>query len=454
MTKSISFLLFVITLFYSEAAVSQTSIKVIDNVLFYDGYNTLEKLAESIEPAPEGVVRLKTSLCTTRLSTEQLAHFGDSIVMNILVEAACDNYDRIGNVNLALVPKGQEIYNPDSVSRIELGRFITPFMNKNINPKTVPYTFRVDYLSHIFKDKYLLEQYDLWIELDIFGVPYAANTQVSGCGGRSDVFYGSVEFVTANTVDVSDNNVLIPLFMQANFNNYSADATTEIGKTIRSASFKVDKNLSDAQFVLITSNHGANSGGEEYNRRMHYVTFDNDTVLIYKPGRTSCEPFRKYNTQSNGIYGTSPKSDAAWQSFSNWCPGDVIDNRIIHLGELAAGDHNFTISVPEAIFNGAQGNFPLSLYLIGTTSGKISGIEVSSGRNVDYVQIYPNPVKASFEINSNKQVKQVSVFDLSGALSVRNQGSVIDVSKLSDGIYTARIVFIDGSVKTQKIIKL
>jgi hypothetical protein len=99
---------------------------------------------------------------------------------------------------------------------------------------------------------------------------------------------------------------------------------------------------------------------------------NDEEVLRYRPGRTSCEPFRHYNTQGNGIYGQNPRTDANWQSFSNWCPGDVIDTRIIKLGALSAGEYKFTITVPDAIFAGGQGNFPLSLYFMGKTSGMIA----------------------------------------------------------------------------------
>jgi hypothetical protein len=70
-----------------------------------------------------------------------------------------------------------------------------------------------------------------------------------------------------------------------------------------------------------------------------------------------------YNTQANGIYGPAPKSDAEWQSFSNWCPGDVIDIRTIAWGPVDAGVHELVIDVPDATFADAQGDFPLSLYL-------------------------------------------------------------------------------------------
>lgn len=86
-------------------------------------------------------------------------------------------------------------------------------------------------------------------------------------------------------------------------------------------------------------------------------------MLEYTPGRTSCEPFRVYNTQGNGIYGPSEMTDEEWQSFSNWCPGDVIDTRIIALGATDAGAHELVIDVPDATFADAQGDFPFSLYV-------------------------------------------------------------------------------------------
>ena len=90
---------------------------------------------------------------------------------------------------------------------------------------------------------------------------------------------------------------------------------------------------------------------------------DTQAGTLVLPGRPSCEPFRVYNTQANGIYGPTPMTDEEWQSFSNWCPGDVIDIRIIPWGSVAAGPHQLVIEVPDAVFVGDEGNFPFSLYV-------------------------------------------------------------------------------------------
>ena len=365
-------LLAVCIIAFFTMAKGQHVVSVFDTVLFYDGYSNLEKLAPQLAPLPKGVFRLGTSLITTKLSEKQLNLLSGSIRLDVVVKAACDNYDRLGNVNIALVPKNSALYVPEEVQRIEIARFITPFMNKNKQPDTVPYTYQVNYLQHLFQNQKLREQYDFWIELDIFGVPYAANKQVEGCDGRSDTFYGTLSFTTTSSSNSLENdNVFIPLLMKHNINNYREGATDTIGKTIKSKRFTVEQDLSDAQLVLITSNHGANEGGEEYIRRWHYIYLNQKEVLRYIPGRTSCEPFRVHNTQGNGIYERKPKTDDEWQEFSNWCPGDVIDTRIIKLGALKAGEYLFTIEVPDAVFVGEQGYFPVSLYFQGKTKGKL-----------------------------------------------------------------------------------
>jgi hypothetical protein len=82
--------------------------------------------------------------------------------MNIVLTAACDNYDRLAGVNLVLVPKGSTsyTYNQADIKRIEIGRFITPFMNKNISPTQVPYSYQVDNISNILHDTSLASVYD------------------------------------------------------------------------------------------------------------------------------------------------------------------------------------------------------------------------------------------------------------------------------------------------------
>lgn len=430
--------------------------KIFDAALFYDGYRLKDNPDSTVQ---DGILRHTTSLYAVRLTDDQLNAIGGKLNLNVWVQACCDNYDRIGNINLALVPKGSGKYSPDDVARLELGRFITPFMNKNKKPDTVPYSYWMDYLSPILRDAALREQYDLWMEFELFGVPYAANTQVSGCEGRSDVFRGTLEIATTQpALPPTNDNVLVPIVMKKpeykanNLNNYNEAATDTLGKTVKSYTFEVPRDVNDGHIVLITSNHGANEGGEEYNRRWHYVYVDGDLVLTYKPGRTSCEPFRKYNTQANGIYGYWKKTDAAWQSFSNWCPGDVIDNRIINLGAVKAGTHKVTVSVPEAVFQDGQGDIPVSMFFQGAVTGTLTaGMESITAMNPEVELTLQGGV---LTLTSGAGIVGVEIHDTAGKRMLRRAGdSPIDISAYPAGIYLVSAELEDGIIETHKIMK-
>lgn len=435
------------------------TVTVFDAVRFYDGY-LVEKNPE--DPTLDGILRHRTSLYAIKLTDEQLAQIGDSLEMHVRVQACCDNYDRIGNVNIAFVPKGQETYKPDEVQRIEIGRFITPFMNKNKKPDTVPYEYKVPYLSYIFRDSELRAQYDIWVELEIFGVPYAANQQIKGCADRSDVFLGTLKFSTINENRgvMTDKDVLVPIviknpeYIAHNLNNYDERATDEIGKTIKTYTFTVPKDVADGQLVVVTSNHGANEGGEEYNRRWHYIYYDGgeEPVMVYKPGRNSCEPFRKYNTCPNGIYGYFKRSDETWQSFSNWCPGDVIDNRIIDLGEVKAGTHTVCISVPDAEFVGGQGDIPVSIFFQGLTEGILNNIEgVSMEESKPLVTI--TKTGKTLVAGSSEGIVSIELRDLQGKLVRQTECcKTINCSGCASGIYLVSVELMNGIIETHKVL--
>lgn len=435
------------------------TVTVFDAVRFYDGY-LVEKNPE--DPTLDGILRHRTSLYAIKLTDEQLAQIGDSLEMHVRVQACCDNYDRIGNVNIAFVPKGQETYKPDEVQRIEIGRFITPFMNKNKKPDTVPYEYKVPYLSYIFRDSELRALYDIWVELEIFGVPYAANQQIKGCADRSDVFLGTLKFSTINENKgvMTDKDVLVPIviknpeYIAHNLNNYDERATDEIGKTIKTYTFTVPKDVADGQLVVVTSNHGANEGGEEYNRRWHYIYYDGgeEPVMVYKPGRNSCEPFRKYNTCPNGIYGYFKKSDETWQSFSNWCPGDVIDNRIIDLGEVKAGTHTVCISVPDAEFVGGQGDIPVSIFFQGLTEGILNNIDrVSVEESKPLVTI--TKTGKTLVAGSSEGIVSIELRDLQGKLVRQTEcGKTINCSGCASGIYLVSVELMNGIIETHKVL--
>lgn len=357
--KSLPFL----ALFFCLNITAQSTFTVFDEVLYYDGYAGLVAEEDLYEPMPADVLRHSNSKYAIKLTPAQLAQVGNKLTVDVTLKAACDNYDRIANLYIAMVPQGATTYVANEVDRIELGRFITPFMNKNNSPMEVPFSFTTDNVAEMLTDPALAAEFDFWVELDIFGVPYAAQTQVAGCAGRIDTFYGTVTFTSEDdpTQTYDEPNFLLPLAANLQMNNYNATDVTD--ETTRILDFTLTEAVDDLRLFLITSNHGANAGGEEYERRDHFIYLNDELIHQYIPGGKDCEPWRQYNTQGNGIYSPNPRTTRFWLSFNNWCPGDAIPTRELFLGNLPAGDHSIKIDVPDAVFNEDQGYIPVSMYL-------------------------------------------------------------------------------------------
>jgi len=443
MYKRLSFL----SIFIANLVLSQTTMtNVISDAVYYDGY-----AATVSNPVPNGLTRLNNARYTRKLTDAELDSFKAKIAMRVTIAALCDNYDRLGEVFLTMVPKNQSTYTIDdpNVKRIEIGRYITPFMNKNKTPSEVPYTYDISNLYSVFHDTALRGNYDLYMELDVFGVPYAAQTQVSGCSGRIDVFSGTLTFFSTDTgATPGDSNNLIPILSYNKLNNYNSTDVT--GETVRIVTFNLPNPVTNARFFVISTPHGANSGGEEYIRRQNYTYIDDVQVLTYTPGGTSCEPYRIYNTQGNGIYGATPKTFADWTSWNNWCPGNSVPIREFTLPNLTAGNHTLKHTVPTAVFNQQQGDVMLSVYMQGKSNVTL---DVKDIKTVD-VNIYPNPTSDFVHIKSKTDVTSISVFNAEGRkLTETYKENRIDLSSYSTGIYFLNIVLKDGTTFKHKIIK-
>lgn len=77
--------------------------------------------------------------------------------------------------------------------------------------------------------------------------------------------------------------------------------------------------------------------------------------------------------------------------------------------------------------------------------------------NSSHITVYPNPVKESFSIKTNKNINiaQIELFDLNGK-SIKNFGNKVTdlkISHLLKGIYVLKIQTSDGKSYTKKLIK-
>lgn len=354
-------------LFGSFLVHAQDTVTVFPRTTFYDMYADLVN-----EPTPAGVIRMKNTTSFKKIDAEILDKLTSSLMIDVNCNALCDNYDRIGRISLVIAKKNASIEEVQKGEKIEIGRFITPFMYLGRDPKYVHYSYSVDYLTAILTNNKYRLTHDFWLELSIFAVPYAAQKEVKGCDGRNDTYQGEVNFIINATSNKPMKNTMVePIAYSFHINNYDSLATDSISKTTKTFRFHLDKTIKNATLMVISSNHGANDGGEEYVRRKHFLYVDNKQVLEYTPGGLSCEPYRKLNTQPNGIYENKPMSDSAWASWNNWCPGSAIPVRKVQFSVLKKGCHSVRISVPDAQFVDKQGYFPISLYVIGKSKAKI-----------------------------------------------------------------------------------
>lgn len=441
------------------------TLTVFDQAVYYGMYDGLVDT-----PIPDGAIRSKNWSYGKKLTDEQIAAIGNRLTINVTAEALCDDYDRIGNVNLVFVPKNATSYVYETVQRIEIGRFITPFMNNITRPSTstVPYTFEADNIAKILHDPTLYAEYDFWLELEIYG-HQGGNTASQGgaqwdfrasglCAGRNDVYKGTLELVSENdtTVVQGDNHFEwlsykfeLKDYADVTGTNNMGSGTDLIGETQRTISFSFDEEVPNAKFYVVMSNHGSNANGEEYRNRWHNVYLDDVQMLRYKPGQ-NCEPFRAYNTMPNGVYGTSVRTEATWLTRS-WCPGARIETRVADLGTLATGVHNFKMDVPDATFASDQGYFPMSVYVQGY-SEDVAGTANFKSTNFT---IAPNPVNdiATITVTNGQAVKSVSVANTLGQVVMQGNSTTVNMASLQSGVYIVKVQFDNNQVATKKIIK-
>ena len=127
----------------------QTAIPVMPRTVYYDGYEVKTIYDTDLD---DGIFRPDNSLRCVRLTESQYDAFGDDLQLRVSIYPQCDNYDRMGLVRLAFVEKGAETYDPEKVEKIELARFITPFMNRNKLPKRVNFLWDIPDVAYIFHD--------------------------------------------------------------------------------------------------------------------------------------------------------------------------------------------------------------------------------------------------------------------------------------------------------------
>ena len=85
---------------------------------------------------------------------------------------------------------------------------------------------------------------------------------------------------------------------------------------------------------------------------------------------------------------------------------------------------------------------------------KSQGTGIETVKGGDLLTVYPNPVANDLYIQSDKPIKKIEIYSISGVCVYRceNADQKVDVSGLSNGLYLL-IVNTDNGVFSRKIVK-
>jgi len=103
--------------------------------------------------------------------------------------------------------------------------------------------------------------------------------------------------------------------------------------------------------------------------------------------------------------------------------------------------------------NGTDPNFGVDYMLyfddFKVTNNNLSTADTKLKKNM--FQLYPNPTNGYAYLKSDKNVQVIEVYDLTGKLI--SKGKEINLSSASAGTFLVKVLFIDGTIATEKIIK-
>lgn len=130
--------------------------------------------------------------------------------------------------------------------------------------------------------------------------------------------------------------------------------------------FTVPEGAKNVRIMYTTTGHGGHSGGDEFVPKANIVKVDGEEVLNFVPWRDDCASFRRFNP-GTGVWVIKDTTEyidmETWTykqkvieerlgssdlSRSNWCPGSSVSPEEIALGDIAAGEHSISFSIPTA----------------------------------------------------------------------------------------------------------
>jgi hypothetical protein len=176
------------------------------------------------------------------------------------------------------------------------------------------------------------------------------------------------------------------------------------------------------------------------------LTAGTQYTISYKYGNNSST----YAEKLKVAYGTSPAASAMTNSVADY---PSINDEMAHTESIT-----FTVATTGVYyfgFNAYSDADQFNLYVddISINNANLAISEVSAAKNS--IKVYPNPFTDVLNISDVKNVKNISVTDVTGRLvkTIANPESTIHLRDLMQGVYLVTLEMKDGSKQTIKAIK-
>jgi hypothetical protein len=149
-------------------------------------------------------------------------------------------------------------------------------------------------------------------------------------------------------------------------------------------------------------------------------------------------------------YKLSPESPAINASVGtyNYLTLDREGQNRIGVADVGADEYNSI----EPVLYGVSGNLQTGI------NGSIENYETSPGTGnnditIEHELIYPNPVSNVLNIRTEKEIREIEIFSVTGKSIIKSKKISIDLSNFNPGIFLLRITCSDGNIINSKFLK-
>jgi len=295
---------------------------------------------------------------------------GSQVFIDLTEQSSGDAYDRTGSV--FLIPQDQKqsfldglkngaatlpVYNNGNGTTylgmvrttgfspmLELMRFFTPFGIKQYNHiqlkdkawhEAVPYRQDISELAPAFSGK------EAWVGVFI---------------GNYDKGGHKVSLnITVHNDEIQYNkaSLVLPLFNTVNVMEMAGQGYSTMFNSPKglAVTFTLERDVKNARLRYITTGHGGWENGDEFIPKKNTISLDGKEAFSFIPWRQDCGSYRLFNPASGNFENGLSSSD---YSRSNWCPGTLTNPEFIELGDLKAGTHTITITIPQGAPEGTN----------------------------------------------------------------------------------------------------